>query len=203
MNYSKFISTMAFTLIILSMSCGPGKEQILREKTDAYFEAWNHQEFTLPAFADFKLDTSRVWHGKKVGDGKISVFNPNSGWKQWDKAWNGTYSYEITLIDLEELSVTGEFRETTDFLKYIGMPEGFSATVTFWFDEQLRVKETQYDWFEGNRSMHDLIKPIVAWAKVNDSVRINKIYLNNGFVPSEENAREWKALFERYEEANQ
>lgn len=201
MHYSKFVSIISFVQVLLIAGCEPTKEELIREKTEAYFDAWNRQEFTNPAFSEFKLHTSRVWHGKKEGEGNVSVFNPNSGWKQWDKAWNGKYRYEITHIDPEELFVTGKFQETTDFLNYIGMPEGFSATVTFWFDEKLRVKETQYDWFESNRSMHDLIKPIVDWAKVNDSIRIQNIYLKDGFVPNTENAEEWKVLFERYEEA--
>ena len=183
----------------LLTACSPDTATILRSKTTAYFEAWNRQDFKSPAFASFKLDTSLVWHGKKEGPGIVSIFNPNSGWKQWDVAWYGTYDYEITQVNVEELSVTGSFQETHDFFKRIGMPEGLSAKVTFWFNEDLKVKETFYDWSPDNRSMHDLIKPMVEWAKVHDSIRINNIYLQEGFVPSTENAREWQVLFDLYE----
>ena len=94
------------------------------------------------------------------------------------------------------------FQETTDFLKIIGMPEGFSAKVTFWFDNDLKVKETLYQWSEQNISMHDAIKPIVDWARVNDSLRIQKIYLENGFVANRENAAEWRKIIELYEKNN-
>ncbi len=184
-------------------SCQPSTEALLREKTEAYFAAWNRHDFTHPDHANFKRDTSYTWHGKKEGNGSRSIYNPNSGWKQWDIAWNGTYRYEITNIDVNNLSVTGNFHETTDFLKFIGMPEGFSAVVTFWFDEELKVKETQYEWLDSNRNMHEVIKPIVAWAQQNDSLRLQKVYPDGSFTPNTENAEEWKILFENYAKANE
>jgi len=99
------------------------------------------------------------------------------------------------------LKVTGAFSEITDFHKHIGMPEGLSATVTFWFNEDLKVKETLYGWHPENKSMGDLIKPMVAWAKVNDSLLIETIYLRDGFVPNFKNARAWKKLIKDYQAA--
>ena len=96
------------------------------------------------------------------------------------------------------MKVIGEFNETTDFLKIIGMPEGYSAKVTFWFDDNDRVKNTLYAWNVTNRKMKEVIEPIVEWAKVNDFIRINKIYLNDGFIPNTENAKEWKILLAKY-----
>lgn len=183
------------------ISCSPGKEQVLRGKVENYFAAWNRQDFESADFAAFKKDTSYTWHGKKEGDGIRSIFNPNSGWKQWDKAWNGTYSYTSMRIDTDEMTVSGRFNETTDFLKQIGMPEGFSATVTYWFDDYYQVKETQYDWDPDNQSMHDKIKPLVEWATINDSITIHRIYLKDGFRPSTENAKDWKKLLNLYFEA--
>lgn len=190
------------TLMLIFWGCSSeNTEQILRKKTEKYFEAWNKQDFQNPDFTDFKRDTSLTWHGTKEGEGRPSIFNPNSGWKQWDVAWNGTYTFDILEIDADSLKVVGKFRETTDFLKFIGMPEGFGATLTFWFDEQYKVKETLYGWHEDNRDMHEVIKPIVDWAKEHDSLRIQKIYLQDGFVPNRENAQEWKALFDLYKKA--
>lgn len=188
---------------LIFFSCTDNTEDVIRQKTNNYFTAWNNHDFVHPDFQEFKRDTSYTWHDAKVGQGIESIFNPNSGWKQWDVAWNGIYQYEILEIDTDSMKVTGDFIETNDFLKYIGMPEGFSATVTYWFDEELKVKETLYDWSEDNRSLHDLIKPVVDWAKENDSIRIQRIYLENGFVPSKENADEWKELFQLYETARQ
>ena len=76
------------------------KETILRQKIDKYFLAWNNQAFSHPDFSNFKKDTSYTWHDKKEGKGIQSIFNPNSGWKQWDKAWNGYYTYNIIKIDI-------------------------------------------------------------------------------------------------------
>ena len=174
------------------------KETILRQKIDKYFLAWNNQAFTHFDFSSFKNDTSYTWHGKKEGKGIQSIFNPNSGWKQWDKAWNGYYTYNIIKIDIDSMKVIGEFNETTDFLKIIGMPEGYSAKVTFWFDDNDRVMETLYAWNVTNRKMKEVIEPIVEWAKVNDFIRINKIYLNDGFIPNTENAKDWKILLAEY-----
>ena len=174
------------------------KETILRQKIDKYFLAWNNQAFSHPDFSNFKKDTSYTWHDKKEGKGIQSIFNPNSGWKQWDKAWNGYYTYNIIKIDIDSMKVIGEFNETTDFLKIIGMPEGYSAKVTFWFDDNDRVNNTLYAWNVTNRKMKEVIEPIVEWAKVNDFIRINKIYLNDGFIPNTENAKEWKILLAKY-----
>ena len=174
------------------------KETILRQKIDKYFLAWNNQAFSHPDFSNFKKDTSYTWHDKKEGKGIQSIFNPNSGWKQWDKAWNGYYTYNIIKIDIDSMKVIGEFNETTDFLKIIGMPEGYSAKVTFWFDDNDRVNNTLYAWNVTNRKMKEVIEPIVEWAKVNDFIRINKIYLNDGFIPNTENAKEWKILLAEY-----
>ena len=174
------------------------KETILRQKIDKYFLAWNNQAFSHPDFSNFKKDTSYTWHGKKEGKGIQSIFNPNSGWKQWDKAWNGYYTYNIIKIDIDSMKVKCEFNETTDFLKIIGMPEGYSAKVTFWFDDNDRVNNTLYAWNVTNRKMKEVIEPIVEWAKVNDFIRINKIYLNDGFIPNTENAKEWKILLAEY-----
>lgn len=187
-----------YLIIILLYGCFDKTKYTLETKTTAYFEAWNNHDFTNPDFATFKRDTSYTWHGEKKGGGIRSVFNPNSGWKQWDKAWAGSYAFTITEVDLTDLSVTGDFQEKTDFLKIVGMPEGFSARVTFWFDENLLVKETFYDWSEQNKSLDDLLKPIVHWAKENDSMRIQKIYLQDGFVANEQNANEWKVLLENF-----
>ncbi len=193
--------TILIIIVALSSGCEPQIRDILREQTEAYFHRWNQHDFNHPDFANFKQDTNYVWHNEREGKGIRTVFNPDSPWKQWDVAWNGTYSYEITEIDEENLRITGKFQETTDFLKFIGMPEGLTATVTFWFGEDLRVKETLYDWSEKNRNMHDVIKPIVDWAKQNDSLRIQKIYLKNGFVPGKANADNWKLIFKKYDTA--
>ncbi len=195
---SKKLFILLFMVIGL-LNCADNKEEILRERTKKYFAAWNNHDFVHPDFRNFKRDTSYTWHDTKEGEGIRSIFDPNSGWKQWDVAWNGTYQYEFIEVNTDSLKVIIEFDETTDFLKFIGMPEGFSAVVTYWFDEELRVKETLYDWSDDNKSMHEVIKPIVEWAKENDSLRIYQIYLENGFVPNKENADQWKELFRLYE----
>lgn len=196
MNNTKLY--LVLVLVGLLFECSAPAEQELRKKTEAYFAAWNRHDFTHPDFANFKLDTSYVWHGKKEGKGIETLFDPYSGWKQWDIAWNGAYKFQITRIDAENRIVQGNFHETTDFFKIIGMPEGITAVVTFWFTPDMQVKETQYNWSDSNRSMHDLVKPIVAWARENDSLRIQKVYLQDGFVPNKENAAEWKILFDSY-----
>ncbi len=193
--------TLSTLALLLVTSCTENKKAILEEKVKKYFAAWNSQDFESSDFALFKKDTSYTWHGKKEGQGNRSIFNPNSGWKQWDKAWKGTYTYKDVQINTEEMMVTGEFNETTDFLKQIGMSEGFSATVTFWFDDDYRVKETLYAWKPDNRSMHEQIKPLVEWAKQNDSITIYQIYLQDGFRPSTETAIEWKKLLDAYTKA--
>ncbi|MEP1096506.1 MAG: hypothetical protein ABJG78_15430 [Cyclobacteriaceae bacterium] len=191
-------TTILIVLFLLCISCSDKKEQIIREKVEDYFSAWNNQAFESAAFAQFKTDTSYTWHGEKEGPGIRSIFNPNSGWKQWDKAWNGHYTYDSIVVNIEEKKVTGRFNETTDFLKEIGLSAGFSAIVTFWFDENYRVKETLYEWNPDNQSMHQRIKPLVEWAKVNDSSTINRIYLKDGFKPSTKNANDWKHLLRVY-----
>ena len=192
-----------FAMIFLLTGCKDTEEKILKNKIEHYFKAWNQHAFESPEFALFKNDTSRTWHGEKEGEGSRSVFNPRSGWKQWDVAWNGSYKYDSVIFDKSERSVTGKFNETTDFLKQIGMPEGFSAVVTFWFDEDYRVTETLYAWDSNNQSMHDKIKPLVEWAQVNDSATINRIYLKDGFKPSTENATHWKRLLNKYAKSNE
>lgn len=196
--FSRFL----FFLLMFLCHCSPSDQEILSKKIKKYYAAWNRQDFNHPDYTQFTNDTTYTWHGEKNGDGIMTIFGPNSGWKQWDIAWNGTYRFEITDLNLNELKVSGQFHETTDFLKIIGMPEGFSAIVTYWFDKNLRVKETQYDWSPDNKSIHDVIKPYVDWAKKYDSVRIQNIYLENGFVPSKENADEWKILFANYDARN-
>jgi len=191
------LSLLALGLILWSCS-KDNEEAILRHKIDKYFLAWNNQAFNHPDFFDFKRDTSYTWHDKKEGKGSQSIFNLNSGWKQWDKAWNGTYTYDSIIIDTDSLKVTGKFRETTDFLKIIGMPEGYTAIVTYWFDDSYKVKETLYEWDVNNEKMSEVIKPIVEWAMINDSIRIQHIYLQDGFTPNTENAREWKILLDAY-----
>ena len=189
-------------LLFCFTSCQENKEAILKEKTAQYFAAWNARSFDSPAYKNFKRDTSYTWHGSKEGTGNLSVYKPNSGWKQWDIAWNGTYLFDSLQFDPNQNSVTGRFNETTDFLKIIGMSEGYSATVTYWFDENNQVAETLYGWDENNPSMSDYVKPIVEWAKVNDSTTIKRIYLDGGFEPNTENAMDWKRLFEQYEIAH-
>ncbi len=188
---------LALSITIL-LSCNENKEAIIQEKVERYFSAWNRQDFESPNFSLFKNDTSYTWHGTKEGSGNRSIFNPNSGWKQWDKAWNGTYAFNNPKIDIDEMKVSGDFNETTDFLKLIGMSEGFSATVTFWFDDNYRVKETLYAWNPDNRSMHDQIKPLVEWAKENDSTTIHQIYIQSGFKPSLKAAKKWEKLLDSY-----
>ncbi|MEM7085522.1 MAG: hypothetical protein AAF489_05025 [Bacteroidota bacterium] len=192
-------------LLALGLFCCSEKQtqKTLEEKIEAYFTSWNQYDFENPAFSEFKLDTSLIWHGTKKGKGIRSVFNPNSGWKQWDRSWNGTYTFKIQEMDLDSLKVTGAFTEITDFHKQIGMPEGLSATVSFWFNDDLKVKETLYAWDPNNKSMHELIKPMVAWAKVNDSLLIENIYLKDGFVPNFKNARAWKKLMNDYQLATE
>ena len=192
---------IVFIAVVLYACRQEQSETLLREKTENYFKAWNRHDFNHPDFANFKRDTSYTWHGARAGEGIQSTFNPDSGWKQWDKAWNGQYTYDITTIDVDSLKVIGTFTETTDFLTFIGMPEGYTATVTFWFDEKHRVKETLYAWNGDNQVMKEIIQPIVDWARVNDSTRIHQIYLNEGFIPNTTNAEEWKQLFMGYKEA--
>ena len=189
------------TLGLILWSCSENnKEAILGKKIEDYFLSWNKQDFNHPDFSKFKRDTSYTWHGTKKGEGIQSIFNPNSGWKQWDKAWNGVYTYDIIKIDTDSMKVIGEFRETTDFLKIIGMPEGYAAKVTFWFDDNYKVKETLYAWNSDNKKMSEVIRPIVEWAIVNDSIRIYNIYLKDGFIPNKENAKEWNNLLNAYKQ---
>jgi len=194
---TQLILLLAITLV----SCN-GSDTHLRlvTKTQNYFNAWNKHDFNHPDFANFKKDTSRTWHGRKEGEGSNSIFNPNSKWKQWDIAWNGQYFYDSLVVNIHEKSITGSFRETNDMLVRIGMPEGFRATVTYWFDKEDKVKETLYAWNKNNRSMHELLKPIVDWATTYDSALISEIYLSNGFEPSAENARKWKVILDAYDE---
>ena len=100
----KNISTLLIWGILL-LGCKTPAVDVLREKTEDYFVAWNRHDFTHPDYANFKVDTKYVWHIKKGGDGIQSIFDPNSGWKQWDIAWNGTYQFKITHIDIDELKV--------------------------------------------------------------------------------------------------
>ncbi|MCE7991652.1 MAG: hypothetical protein HEP71_06720 [Roseivirga sp.] len=80
------------------------------------------------------------------------------------------------------------------------MPEGFSGNLTFWYDDELKVIEKVYDFDSENRSMHDMVKPMVEWAKTNEATLegITKVYLANGFKPSTENAVIWKEILEAY-----
>ena len=197
-----FIPLLGIGLMLWSCST-TNKEAILKKNVEDYFIAWNKHDFHNPDYSNFKRDTSYTWHGEKKDKGNQSIFDPNSGWGQWDIAWNGIYTFDIIKVDIDSMTVSGKFNETTDFLKFIGMPEGFDATVTYWFGDDYRVKETLYAWNPNNKSMGEVIKPIVEWATLNDSIRIHKIYLNDGFVPGTANAEEWKILFRAYNLARQ
>ncbi len=197
----KKIWTGLLIFVIALISCSSGSEEdVMKAKVAAYFNAWNNQEFTSEAFRGFTLDTSYTWHSEKIGEGSRSIFNPNSGWKQWDKAYNGTYTFDSVVVNTKERTITGKFTETTDFLKDIGMPEGFAAIITYWYNEDLKVTGKLYGWNPNNRSMHDMVKPIVEWAKTYDSAAIAQVYLTNGFKPSTENAAIWKRLITAYKE---
>ncbi len=188
---------LCFVLPLVFCSSQSIKDRVL-EKVDRYYAAKNRHDFEHPDYAEFKQKVSLTWHGAKEGEGITSRFNPNSGWNQWDVAWNGSYSFSVTAFDESEVSVTGRFNEDNEFFHLIGIPHGLSATVTFWFDEELRVKETQYNWDESNQSVHEKLKPIVAWAITYDSLATHQVYLKDGFVPNAENARIWKKLLTAY-----
>ncbi|MCE7991651.1 MAG: hypothetical protein HEP71_06715 [Roseivirga sp.] len=83
---------LIFTVAVFAFaSCSTVDEEAeMRSKVENYFAAWNKQEFTSEAFRGFTRDTTYTWYSpEKEGEGIRSVFNPNSGWKQWDVAWNG------------------------------------------------------------------------------------------------------------------
>ena len=190
-----FLSIALFALVSCNQS---EEEEIMLEKVNAYFVAWNNQGFTSPAFRGFTKDTSYTWHTEKKGEGSMSIFNPNSGWKQWDKAMNGVYTFENIDINTHARTITGDFTETTDFLKAIGMPEGFSAKITYWYNKDFQITGKLYGWSPDNRSMATMVKPMADWAKANNPELIEQVYPNESFTPSTENAKIWKQIIANY-----
>ncbi len=182
-----------------SLSCGDTVKEQLADKVHQYYAAKNRHDFGSLAYTKFKCDTSTTWHGERTGEGLRSLFNPNSGWNQWDIAWEGRYEYEIVEVDSDSLLVRLRFTEFNEFLTAVGIPEGLSATITFWFDEDLRVKETLFGWDDDNQSVHENLKPIVSWALSYDSAAIAEVYLNDGFEASAQKADMWKPLLEAYQ----
>ncbi len=203
--YIGFVKTilriLIFYLLImpLSLSCGDTVEDQMAIKVDLYYAAKNRHDFSSPDYTQFKRDTSTTWHGERSGKGFQSIFNPNSGWNQWDIAWDGRYRYEIIDARSDSLLVRLRFTEFNEFLTAVGIPEGLSATVTFWFDEDLRVRETLYGWDDDNQSVHENLKTIVEWALSYDSAAIAEVYLNDGFEASAQKADMWKPLLAMYQ----
>lgn len=187
--------TIFLFLLLVSSGC---EETTIRNRIHAHFAAWNRQDFDHEDFKAFLNDSILIWHNKKIGNGQLSVIDPNSGWKQWDKAWNGSYQLDSVIIDTQQHKVTANFAETNDFNKLIGMPEGYRARVTYWLDSKGRVKEVLYDWADQNPEIKEKLKPIVEWALENDSSAIAEAYLQNGFQPSATNAAKWKKILNGY-----
>jgi hypothetical protein len=195
----KIIKLSLLLVTISIVGCGqPNEEAIMVGKVNDYFSAWNDQRFTSQAYQNFTTDTSYTWHNEKKGAGSASVFNPNSGWKQWDVAMNGTYTYTNIIVDTDARTITGDFTETTDFLKEIGMPEGFAAKITYWYNDDLKVTGKLYGWDPNNRSMGTMVKPMADWAKVNNRELIEQVYPDERFTPSTANAVVWKQIIANY-----
>ena len=195
----KLVKFTSLLFILAIVGCNqPDEEGIMMDKVNAYFAAWNNQEFTSEAYKGFAKDTSYTWHTEKKGEGIPSTYNPNSGWKQWDKAMNGIYTFDNLVIDIKARTIIGDFTETTDFLKEIGMPEGFAAKITYWYDEDFKIKERLYGWNPNNRSMATMVKPMADWAKKNNPDLIAQVYPEERFTPSTENAVIWKQIIANY-----
>ena len=186
------------TLILFVHNTNAQQETNAIQRFKDYFEAWNNYQFTSDDFRGYLNDTIYTWHGKKEGKGTMSVFNPFSKWKQWDVAMNGVYSVDSIRYIPGENKIIASFHETTDFLWFIGMPKGFSATVHYWLDDQGRVKEILYDWSQDNKDFKTQLKPLVDWAIKYDSLEIADLYLKDGFEPSWTNAIRWTRLMKKY-----
>ncbi len=194
---------MKYVLIVLSLLIfQDDTETMIRRKIVGYFAAKNSHDFNSSAYRDFKRDSSRTWHNEKEGEGILSVFNPNSGWNQWDVAWSGKYKHEIIRVNPKERTAVVRFNENNEFFQALGIEEGLWATVTFWFDENLRVKETLYDWDKDNEGVGVKLDKIAEWALKSDSATILKVYPNNRFIPNSENAVIWRKLISGYKKSN-
>ena len=112
---------------------------------------------------------------------------------------NGKKEIDSIFYVAGEHKITARFRETTDFLDAIGMPEGFKAVVHYWLDEDNKVKEIFYDWSSENADFSTQLKPVVEWAIRKDSAEIADLYLATGFVPSWSNAIRWKRIIDQFQ----
>ena len=172
-------------------------DQILSRYSD-YVKALNARQFLSEPYRSFRRDTVLVWHSERKGNPLISVYNPFSKWKQWDAYMNGHKHIDSIRYIPKEHKLTARFRETTDFLDQIGMPEGFAATIHYWLDENDKVKEILYDWSENNADFTTQLRPLVEWAVKNDSAEIADLYLQDGFQPSWTNGIRWNRIVNKY-----
>lgn len=152
---------------------------------------------------DFTTDTVKLWFDDKKGDPilRYKRMKATGRWKEWDEEMNSTSSYDSLWFDEDDRTIKGYFYESNDFYELIGKPPTKTLR-TYWLDQNNKINEILIYWIpEENTTTGEHLKPIVEWTLQYDSTEIQILYPNSRIVPSAENARRWKKLLQKYNEA--
>lgn len=166
--------------------------------TEYYKAVQNHSEKKW----NYTTDTVKVWFDDKKGKPVLNIKGTGSTgmWEEWDEEMDATASYDSLWYNETEHTIKGYFYENNDFYRLLG--KGPTKTLqTYWLNENDKIKEVLIYWIpEENTTTSEHIKPVVEWAKENDSTEIRKLYSNEKLIPTRHNAKRWKALLKKYNE---
>lgn len=187
-----FLSFLTFLL-----SCDEKESLALTDRLEEYLEAKSKKD---NSHWSFEADTIHTWFDTKSGPGMIRLRGKSSTgpWAEWDIEMNSYSTYDSLKADLSTNTVSGVFREHNDFFDLIGKKKGTKSRRVYYFNDEGLVEGVLMVWVRELPTTDQYLKPIVEWAKKNDSLEIQYLYQNNEITPSMDNAKRWKELLQRF-----
>lgn len=189
--------SLLFLMFVLSCTSEKNIEKEILEDFKSYYVAV--QEKSDDKW-NFTTDTLRMWFDDTTGNAILQIKGrPSTGpWREWDKVMQTQSRYDSIWYEASEHAVKGYFFENNDFYTLIG--KGPTKTLrTYWLNEDNKIDKLLMYWIpQENTTTSEHLGPIVEWAMQHDSNEIKELYPDGRIVPSEENAKRWKKLLNRY-----
>jgi hypothetical protein len=146
------------------------------------------------AASDALADGFRLWFDRREGPGMSAA--EMRGLFEWDRACAA--ELEQRELTFEGDRAIGVFHETNEFARLLGFP-GWTARVTFWFDEHARIAGQLYEPLPGP-SFEEAFAPALRWLQANRPHELAAVYVDGRIVHSAESAERWLQLLREWRE---
>jgi hypothetical protein len=185
MNCMRAYLPVAIISVVL-VACTGG---IYVRKADSFLNAQTAEEKSF-----YMAESFRSYHNDKSG----KVANKSEmliDFRNWDAHLQPDVNIYAYKRKKDTLFI--KFVERNDFSRLISFP-GWRASMKIAFDPNKLISETIYFADTANSDLKKWLQPAISWLQLHSSDELNQVYKNGQIVKTEEAAKLWKTLLQRW-----